>query len=89
MILKKGKYYQSGKLGGEVIWKTLNFVLMLVMRFLSFKQTFWLESFKKHGRSGKREWENILFPLFILFYKNTYQLWHMMCTKDFLIFDKK
>ena len=34
------KWEKSDKIGGKVILKTLNFVLMLVMRFLTNKQGF-------------------------------------------------
>ena len=55
---------QGGK-QGEKGSKTLNFVLMLVMRFLTNKQvfkapswyltqTFWGKSFKKHGKMWKK-----------------------------------
>ena len=79
-IIKVGKYH---KIGGKGIWKTLNFVLMLVMRFLTNKQvfktpswyltqTFWWKALKNMEKCGKRG-EKYFFPLFyfILLKTNT------------------
>ena len=52
---------QSDKIGGKVIWKNLNFVLMLVMRFLTNKQVF-----KTHSWG-----ENIFFHFFFVYFEQT------------------
>ena len=65
--VEKGK-----KIGGKGIWKTLNFVLMLVMRFLTNKQVFkapiWFRLFGEKGlknmeKCGKRG-NKYFFPFF-------------------------